>query len=178
MGTIDGSVLEGLYLRVLKPEGEFKAQLRAAGFDADRPEARYPEEVFARTLKIAAAQSFGREDPLMAYRRLGHALIEGYFVTILGRVTAAMLPVLGVAGALKRIGRLWTVPQPGMVISAKPEEAGRWTITFSNESMTADLVAGIVEAALRRIDATVNAEVLERSHCAGVVLVKLELRSS
>lgn len=171
MSTVDGSIFEGLFIRVLKPQGTFKSQLRGAGFDADRPEARYPEEVFGRALTIATVHAFADEHVAIAHRRIGHALIEGYFVTILGRVTGGLLPVLGVGGTLKRVGPLWKVPQPGMEITAEAQGKGQWLVKFRDRVMTADLVAGILEAALRRADASVNADVIERRLGAGVVRV-------
>ncbi len=174
MTTVDGSIFEGLFLRVLKPEGTFKSQLRNAGFDADRPEARYPEEVFGRAVAITTAHAFSDEDVGMAHRRIGYALIEGYFVTILGRVTGGLMPVLGVGGTLKRVGQLWKVPQPGMQIAAEPDGANQWLVKFKDRVMTADLVAGILEAALRRADPTVMVEVVDRRLGAGTVRVQAQ----
>lgn len=174
MATVDGSIFEGLFLRVLKPQGAFKSQLKAAGFDADRPEPRYPEEVWGRALDVTRAHAFAHEDAAAAHRHIGHAMIEGYFDTILGRVTGGLMPVLGVGGTLKRLAKLWKVPQPGMEIIAEAEGPGRWRVAFHDRVMTADLVAGILEAALRRADGTVNVEVVERVFGAGVVRVKTE----
>ncbi|MDP2274539.1 MAG: DUF2378 family protein [Archangium sp.] len=172
MSTVDGSIFEGLFLRVLKPEGAFKSQLRGAGFDVDRPQGRYPEDVFGRALTVTTAYAFGREDITMAHRRIGHALIEGYFMTILGKMTGGLIPVLGLGGTLKKVAQLWKVPQPGMEISAAAEGRGQWVVHFRDRVMTADLVAGILEAALRRADPLVQVEVVARRLGAGVVRVK------
>lgn len=176
MSTVDGSIFEGLFLRVLKPQGAFKEQLRQAGFDADRPEAKYHEAVFGRALSITTAHVFPQEEVTTAHRRIGHALIEGYFVTILGRVTAGLMPVLGVGGTLRRVSQLWKVPQPDMQISAEPRGPGQWVVSFRDQVMTADLVAGILEAALRRADPSVQAEVVERRFGAGILTVKTDAR--
>lgn len=175
MNTVDGSIFEGLFLKVLKPQGAFKERLRTAGFDVDRLEARYPEEVWGRALDITTAHAFGQEETTTAHRRIGHAMIEGYFSTILGRLTGGLMPVLGVDRTLRRVGQLWKVPQPGMEILAEAEGAGRWRVAFHDKVMTADLVAGILEAALRRADETVRVEVVERVMGAGVVRVKTEV---
>lgn len=172
MLTVDGSMFEGLFIRVLKPEGAFKTQLRLAGFDVDRLEPRYNEEVFGRALHIATEQAFGDDDVATAHRRLGRALIEGYFGTILGRVTGTLIPLLGVGGTLRRIAQIWQVPQPGMAISAEVENRGRWLVRFRDRVMSADLVAGILGAALQRADPTVRVEVVERRVGAGVVRVR------
>jgi uncharacterized protein (TIGR02265 family) len=169
--TVDGSIFEGLFVRVLKPQGDFKARLRQAGFDADRLEPRYPEEVWGRALVITTAHAFGQDEVATAHRRIGHAMIEGYFTTILGRVTGALMPVLGVDRTLQRVAQLWKVPQPAMEIVAEPEGGGRWRVRFRDAVMTADLVAGILEAALRRAEAGVSVEVVERGEGAGVVRV-------
>lgn len=171
MSTIDGSIFEGLFLRVLKPEGDFRSQLRSAGFDADKPEPCYPEEVLGRALTVTTAHAFAGDDVATAHRRIGNALIEGYFVTVLGRVSKGLLPVLGVGGTLWRLARLWKVPQPGMRITSEEEGPGQWLVRFHDRVMNADVVAGILETALQRADPAVRVEVVERGFGAGIVRV-------
>lgn len=173
MLTVDGSFFEGLFNRVLKPEGAFKTKLRLAGCDVDRLEPKYEEEVFGRALRIAAEFAFPGDPIYLAHRRIGHALVEGYFETILGSVTASMIRVLGVRGTLARFAQLWHVPQPGMEISAELESPGQWLVRFKNRVMTAELVAGIVETALGRADPSARVEIVERKSGAGVLRVKI-----
>lgn len=174
MATVDGSLFEGLFERVLRPTGDFKRQLKRAGYDLDHPEARYPEEVFGRALELTTAHVFHDQERSTAHRLIGHALIDGYLSTILGRMTAGLIPVLGVDGTLKRVGQLWHVPQPAMEISAETEREHHWRVSFHDKVMTTDLVAGILEGALRRADKSTRVEVVSRFLGAGVVRVVTE----
>lgn len=168
--TMDGSVFEGLFVRELKPSGPFKEELKRLGLDVDRLQSKYPESLFRRAVDVAAAQAYPGLTVHEAHFALGERAIAGYFGTILGRVTAGLIPIIGVTGTLKRVARLWQVPQPGMRISAV-EQPAAWTISFENPAMTADLVAGITQAALRRADPAIACSVSERRPGGGQVLV-------
>ncbi len=173
MNTMDGSVFEGL-ARQLKPTGAFADELKQAGFDPERLEAKYDEAVFARTIEVAARHVFPEVLLEVAHTKLGNALIDGYFETILGRVTGALMPVLGVGGALKRVQRLWTIAHHAMRITAENDGPNTWAISFSNAVMTSDLVAGILQAALSRADKRVKVHVVTRMPGGGTLRVTLE----
>lgn len=167
MSTMDGSVFEGLFVRQLKPDAKLSAELAAAGFNPARLEAKYPEEVFARAVEVFVRHEFVGQALEVAHRAMGIALVDGYFDTILGRITASMMPVLGVGGALKRVQQLWRVAQPSMVANATPAGEGQWTIEFKNKVMSADMVAGVLEAALHRADKRATLHVDERTPGGG-----------
>jgi uncharacterized protein (TIGR02265 family) len=162
VSTMDGSVFEGLFVRQLKPDATLSAELAKVGFNPSRLEAKYPEEVFARAVEVAAKHSFADVPHELAHRAMGTALIDGYFETILGRITGSMMPILGVGGALKRVQQLWRVAQPSMTVAAQLNADGSWTIDFQNKVMGPDMVAGILEAALKHSDKRARLHVEER----------------
>lgn len=166
---MDGSVFEGLFVRQLKPDATFSAELAKVGFDPSRLEAKYPEEVFGRAVDVATKHAFAEVSLELAHRAMGTALIDGYFETILGRITASMMPILGVNGALKRVQQLWRVAQPSMTVAAQLNADGTWTIDFQNKVMSSDMVAGILEAALKRSDERARVHV-EESRAGGGTL--------
>lgn len=161
MSTMDGSVFEGLFVRQLKPDATLSAALTAVGFNPSRLEAKYPEEVFGRAVEAALPLAFPDVSKELAYRAMGAALIDGYFETILGRITGSMMPILGVSGTLKRVQQLWRVAQPGMTVNAMHDADGSWTIDFQNKVIGPEMVAGIIETALKRADQRVRITVEE-----------------
>ncbi|MFZ5438839.1 MAG: DUF2378 family protein [Myxococcota bacterium] len=169
--TMDGSVFEGLFVRELRPTGAFSEDLKRIGFDVTRLEPRYPELVFLRAVEVAARHAYPEATLHEAHFFLGSRTIAGYFSTILGRVTATMIPVLGVASTLKRVTSLWTVAQPAMRISAERAPEG-FIVSFENDALTADLVAGMLQEGLRRAERELTCAVLERRPGGGRVLVR------
>ena len=169
MSTMDGSVFEGLFVRQLKPDAALRAELAKVGFDPARLEAKYPEEVFARAVEVVVQHDFAGKPLEETHRALGIATIDGYFDTILGRITASMMPLLGVSGALKRVQQLWRVAQPSMTVVATPTSPTTWDISFENKVMHAEMVAGILEASLRRADPRVKVTVVERRAGGGAL---------
>ena len=169
---MDGSVMEGLFVRELKPSGPFKDALKKIGYDMDKLQPKYPEEIFRKAIEVATSHAYPTLTPHQAHLSLGERLIAGYFSTILGRVTAGIIPVIGAKRTLNRIAQLWQVPQPGMKISAA-EGPEVWVVTFQNLAMSADLVAGIIQAAIRRVDKGVVCTVLKRAPGSGQVSVRL-----
>lgn len=170
--SMDGSVVEGLFVRELKPTGAFKEALKRIGLDTERLDAKYSEETFKNAIDVAAAHAYPGLSVFDAHFKLGERLIAGYFSTILGRVTAGIIPVIGVKRTIGRVSQLWTVPQPGMRISST-ETPTEWLLNFQNTAMSADLVAGIVQAALRRADPKIMAKVVMRAPGSGQISVPL-----
>jgi uncharacterized protein (TIGR02265 family) len=171
MSSMDGSVLEGLFVRELKPTGAFKAALERIGIHLERLEPRYSEETFKKAIELAAEHAYPGVSREEAHFKIGERVIAGYFATILGRVTGGLIPVIGVKRTLGRVSQLWTVPQPGMRISAT-ETPSEWLVNFQNTAMTADLVAGIIQSALRRVDPGLTAKVLLRAPGSGQISVQ------
>ena len=113
MSSMDGSVLEGLFVRELKPAGAFKEALKRIGVEPERLEPRYSEETFRKAIDVAAEHAYPGLSLEDAHFKVGERVIAGYFATILGRVSGGLIPIIGVKRTLGRISQLWTVPQPG-----------------------------------------------------------------
>jgi uncharacterized protein (TIGR02265 family) len=88
------SVLEGLFVHALQPEGAFAEELNAAGFDAATQAPRYPQTVLVRGLDVAWQHRFPTLSRDEAWRELGKLFIEGYFQTTVGRLIGFSVPAL------------------------------------------------------------------------------------
>jgi uncharacterized protein (TIGR02265 family) len=88
------SVLEGLFVHALQPEGAFAQELNAVGFDVAAPNPRYPQQVLVRSLDVAWQHRFPTLSRDEAWRQLGRLFIEGYFQTTVGRLIGFAVPAL------------------------------------------------------------------------------------
>jgi uncharacterized protein (TIGR02265 family) len=88
------SVLEGLFVHALQPEGAFAKELHAVGFDAGKQAPRYPQKVLVRGLDVAWQHRFPALSRNEAWQQLGKLFIEGYFQTTVGRLIGFSVPAL------------------------------------------------------------------------------------
>lgn len=103
--TAQHSMFEGLFERLLKPQGEFRAALKTAGYDAAQSKPEYPIEVWQACLDVTAKFLYPDATRPEAYRRIGKLFMGGYFETIVGRLIAAALPFLSARTFLQRCPR-------------------------------------------------------------------------
>ena len=78
------------------PEGAFKADLRAAGYDADNPEPRYPTSVLLASLDVIARHVYPELSREEAHRKIGQRFSDRYLTTIIGRIIRTLVLALGV----------------------------------------------------------------------------------
>lgn len=103
--TAQHSMFEGLFERVLKPEGDFQAALEAAGYDVTQSTTEYPIEVWQACLDVSAKFLYPDAERPEAWRRIGKVFMAGYFETIVGRMIGAALPFLSARTFLQRCPR-------------------------------------------------------------------------
>lgn len=169
--TTDFANFEGLFTRALDPDPGFADELRSAGFDLSHPEPRYPTRIWHACLEIARRRTFPALSRDEGFRRLGHLYIEGFFETILGKVIAVAMPILGVQRTIPRIPRMWKSAQPTMQIDLQKSGEKEWTLSLREPGMLPDFCAGLIEAAATPTREKVAVEVKERSddHCILVI---------
>lgn len=106
MGVIaKHSMFDGMFSVALKPEGAFRDELNAAGFDLDKPLPEYPYEVWRQCLMVAARHVFPEQTQDRAFWLLGERFIEGYLATLVGKLIAAALPFLSAKALVQRSPR-------------------------------------------------------------------------
>lgn len=164
---IQGSTVEGLFARALKPTGEFDAELRRVGVDVQRLEPTYPLTVWYAALRIARQRVAGHLPDDQAYRLLGDRLISGFFDTLVGKMVSVGMPLLGPDATLQRLARMWRTGQPSLRMETLREADRRWRLTLHQDGVVPDFCAGILESGLTRTGVQPRVTVLERSptHC-------------
>lgn len=101
-----GHTAEGLFIRGLKVHQRpvLKAKLKAAGFDADQKmEPASPYDAWCRFLDVAISEQPSGSSRDEALTRMGEALAEGSFVTVVGKALLALVKVIGPRRALARM---------------------------------------------------------------------------
>ncbi len=146
--TTDNSIFEALFQRALKVDQKFAEDLRRIGYDPVRPEPKYPTVVFERALDVAHRHAFPGLSPQEADWRLGGLLSENWFETLLGKVVAVGLPLLGAERVVATLPRRFKM---GADVGCAVEKLGdrHWVVKLEDGTRP-ELVAGALEAALKR----------------------------
>jgi uncharacterized protein (TIGR02265 family) len=155
----------------LKPAGSFAEELRAAGYDLTRPRLKYPTRIWRECLEIAVRHAHPGKLHADAMRLLGHAFIEGFFDTIMGRLVSVALPLLGPERITQKFPQYWEATRPGVKIETIVENPNRHRLCFRDPHPMPDFVAGIIEAALRRAGKKIRVEVGARSAISFDIIV-------
>lgn len=157
--TAQGSMFEGLYVRVLKPTGAFREALRRAGFDADAMLPEYPMQVWVDCLDVTAQHLHPGVERFSAWRLIGRDFITGFLDTIAGRLVAVALPFLSPRRFVSQAPRFlrlgvkeldasldWHTPTTGTMRLPGPHAGAAF------------LTAGVLEVCLERLKVTPTLE--------------------
>lgn len=161
--TTDSSVFEGLFARLLKPEGAFAVDLRAAGYDVDNPRLRYPTSVLLASLDVAARHVYPELPLHEAHHKLGQRFADRYLATILGRVTRTLILALGVDKFLMQLPKIVTLTSTGLSARAQPRGPGEFQLVFQGDFVSPDFIAGALEGGAQDVSILkLRAEVVRR----------------
>jgi uncharacterized protein (TIGR02265 family) len=174
--TTDNAAFEGLFQRALKPEGAFAEQLRVAGYDLSKPLTRYPTRVWRACLEVARRHVHPSKSPEEGMRLLGHAFIAGFFDTIIGKLVAVALPLLGPERLIQKFPKYWEATRPGVTIETMVDSPTRHRLLFRDPHPMPDFVAGIIQAALERAGKNIRVDVGTRT-VAGFEIIVMTLGS-
>jgi uncharacterized protein (TIGR02265 family) len=155
---VEGSILESLFQRALRPTGAFAEDLRKAGYDVDRPEPRYPLEVLSRTLAVACRHAYpGKTEP-EALHALGLRFGAAFYETIIGKVIGATMPMLGPDRIIQSLPKRMKVGTDDPCTVERVSERS-WRIRVG-PSIIPHFAAGAVDATLRhaRVQSNVTVE--------------------
>jgi len=162
--TTDSSVFEGLFTKLLKPEGAFKADLRAAGYDPDNPGLRYPTSVLVDCLEVATRHVYPGLPREQALRLLGRRFADRYFTTILGRVTRRLVMALGVDKFLMQMPKIVTLSSTGLTARVRPLGGGEFQIIYTGRDLTPEFTAGALEGGAQDVSIfNLRAEIVRSS---------------
>jgi uncharacterized protein (TIGR02265 family) len=171
--VIDAALFEGMFVRAIRPDPSFIAELKELGFDVARMQARYPVRVWRQSLEAARRRLFGERPEERGYRALGNLFVEGYFETIIGKILAIPLSLVAVDRVIQRMPKTWQAARADIRIDPPlKESAQRWRVTFHDPDPVPGFFAGVVEGASRHTKLKQGANVdIERLGPKGFDLV-------
>jgi uncharacterized protein (TIGR02265 family) len=164
--TIEAALFEGMFVRAMRPDAPFVAELKELGFDLNRMQARYPVEVWRKALEVARRRLFGERPEERGYRALGDLFVQGYFETIIGKILAVPLSLVSPERVIQRLPKSWQTARSDIRVEPPVQEGPqRWRVRFHDSNPLPGFFAGIVEGASRRTrmkkQATVDIERVE-----------------
>ena len=165
--TTQGSAVEGMFVRALQPTGAFADELRKVGVDVKRLEPTYSTQVWQDAVVVARRHAAAHLPEAEGFRLLGSKFIGGFFDTLVGKMIAVGLPLLGPSRALQRLARTWASAQSNLKVEVLQEAESSWRITLREKGIVADFCVGIFVGGLTRTGVKPDVQVLERSaeHC-------------
>lgn len=155
-------MLDGL-ARLLEPQGAFAEELRAVGFDLERPELRYTPAVLLAVLDVCHRYRYPERSREEAHREIGRRFVAHFFGTFLGRVAGTLLQALGLRRFLLQLPKVASMITAGLEIQARevsPEEIG--LVFRGSKDMSADYTTGTIEGAARAGKFEMRAEIVRR----------------
>ncbi|WP_338863951.1 DUF2378 family protein [Myxococcus stipitatus] len=170
---VPSSVFEGLFVRGLKATGRLVQELEALGYDIKKPEVDYPIQLWQRAAALARQEVFGDLSDEEAYRQVGRTLVNGFAETLVGRVAAVALPMIGPARAAERIPRYLSMMGRSdiAVTMTSVGERGR-RLLLTDRYNRPELMAGGLERMLELANAQARITVEERSSDGYRLLVR------
>ncbi|QRN99283.1 DUF2378 family protein [Archangium violaceum] len=161
---IPSSVFEGLFVRGLEPNSQLARALETEGYDPRCPEVDYPLQVWKRCVALARDLVCGELGDADAYRLLGRKLTTGFAETLVGRVAAVALPMIGPARVVERLPRYLAMMgrQDLEVQMVSVGERAR-RVTILDIHNRPEFIAGALEVALERAHAQPLVTVEDRS---------------
>jgi uncharacterized protein (TIGR02265 family) len=170
---IPSSVFEGLFVRGLKPHPQLAQALAAEGYDPRCPEVEYPVQVWKRCVTVARTLVHADLSDEEAYRLLGRKLTEGFADTLVGRVAAVALPMIGAARVVERLPRyLALMGRPDLDVRLVPVGERARYVTIPDTHNRPEFIAGALEVALERAHVRPFISVEERSHLGFRLLIR------
>src|SRR5687767_2702508 len=113
---VDAAIFEGMFVRAVRPDQDFAAELRDAGFNVDKIQPRYPAVVWTRALEIARRRLYGDKPEEAGYRALGNRFIDGYFETIIGKIISIPLALMSPDRVIERLPKTWKAARPDVTV--------------------------------------------------------------
>jgi uncharacterized protein (TIGR02265 family) len=157
------SAFEGLFVKVLKVDGDFARELKDAGFDPARQQPLYPSPVFKACIEIACRRLYPDRPTPEAMRLLAAQFVDGFFDTIVGKVVVVVLPLLSADAFLKRYPRFFGMAAPGVKMTMEKESEGHWRVVLRDRAPLPDFNAGVFECLLPRFGVKPQVKVVEQS---------------
>ena len=145
------SVFEGLFVRGVEPTPALAQALATEGYDPRCPEVHYPVLVWKRCVERARQLAYGELADTDAYRLLGRKLTEGFCDTLVGRVAAVALPMIGAARVVERLPRyLALMGRPDLEVKLMAVSERARSVSVQDQYNRPEFIGGALEVALER----------------------------
>lgn len=150
--TAQGSMFEGLFGKVLKPNGAFRDELKTVGFDVERIQPEYPMQVWVDCLDVTAKHRHPGVERFAAWRLIGRDFITGFLETIAGRLVAVAFPFLSPKTLVDRSPRFMRLGVKELEAKVTWRSANEAHLTLNGPHLgAAHLLAGVVEVCFERL---------------------------
>jgi uncharacterized protein (TIGR02265 family) len=158
--TTEYSTFEGLFVRALKVDAAFKAELKTIAVDLDRPVPRYPTRVWRAALELARKRYYPDLSVADARRQMGRVALQGFLGTISGRFLNVVLSLMvSPAAFVLRLPRFFTMTRTGVEMTVNKESEQQWRLVARDIFGDPDFVAGIIEGPGKKTCATFTIEI-------------------
>jgi uncharacterized protein (TIGR02265 family) len=158
------SVMEGLFVRGLKAEGRLAERLLSYGYDIKKPEVSYSVLTYQRCVNAARGETYSHLGDEEAYRMLGRKLVDGFLETLVGKVVAVAMPMIGPGRVIERLPRYLAMMGRGeMEVRITPAGETARRIYFGDIYNRPEFLAGALEVALERAHVKPSVTVEERT---------------
>jgi uncharacterized protein (TIGR02265 family) len=150
--SVQATLFDSL-VRCAKPDPDLHAELRALGYDVDKPRPTYPAAVFIACQNAVLRHAYGARDHKTALREMGRDLVQRYFDTLVGKVVGTALKMAGPERAMKRVKLSFSSVFDPVDIQSEPLAPSDWIVRFRGYPFPAEAAAGTCEVALRHAGA-------------------------
>lgn len=158
---IPSSVFEGLFVRGMEPHAGLARALATEGYQPRCPEVDYPVNTWKRCVFQARNLVYGQLNDPDAYRLLGRKLTEGFANTLIGRVAAVAMPMIGPALVVERLPRyLSMMGRPDLQVRLVSRGMRERVASIPDIHNPPEFIAGALEVAL------------ELAHARPIILVE------
>lgn len=151
---IPASVMEGLFVRGLHADDKLAEGLLGLGYDIRKPELNYSVLTWQRGVNLARQELLGHLGDDEAYRLLGRKLVTGFLETLVGRVVAVAMPMIGPARVVDRLPRYLAMMGRGdLEVTMTPVTERSRRVYLPDRYNRPEFLAGALEVALERANA-------------------------
>ena len=169
---VPASMFEGLFVRALPADPAFHAALRAVGVDVAKLSPHYPVEVWQEAMAVARQHFHAGQPRAQADWQLGRVFAQGFLDTLVGRVIAVTMPMLGPARLVDRLPRHLATGRADMRATVEPLGETERTVRIEALHPMPDFMAGTIEVMMERTKVKPQVEVLERAETSYVLRVR------
>jgi uncharacterized protein (TIGR02265 family) len=151
-GVVPARTFESI-LTAVRPSGAALQRIAEAGYTGN-PDDLYPLRTWCEVLEVLRMDRFSALPEALGYRALGHAFLDGFAETVVGRVICLMLPWMGPERMLISFPRYAAHGRPDARIEMKPAGERCWRAHVHMPGSVPEFTAGVLERGLNRTGAT------------------------